>query len=96
MPHYERYELVLGFKNVSEVYSVDDSDGTVCEALKRIKPNYFGNGGIIKIENTPEAKVCEELGIELVFNLGGGKVYNSGDIVNSYVKEELTQEKKNL
>ena len=27
------------------VHAVDDTDGTVCEALRRIKPDYFGNGG---------------------------------------------------
>lgn len=27
------------------VHTVDDSDGTVCEALCCIKPDYFGNGG---------------------------------------------------
>jgi cytidyltransferase-like protein len=63
------------------VHAVDDSDGTVCEALRRIKPDFFGNGGDRKKDNTPELDVCEELGIEPVFELGGGK-YSSSSAIN--------------
>ena len=63
------------------IYSVDDSDGTVCEALRRIKPDYFGNGGDRTNKNTPELDVCVELGIEPVFGIGGGK-YSSSSAIN--------------
>ena len=63
------------------VHTVDDTDGTVCEALRRIKPTYFGNGGDRTNKNTPELDVCEELGIEPVFELGGGK-YSSSSAIN--------------
>jgi cytidyltransferase-like protein len=73
-------------KKILEVYTphihaVDDTDGTVCEALRRIKPDYFGNGGDRTNKNTPELDVCEELGIEPVFELGGGK-YSSSSAIN--------------
>jgi cytidyltransferase-like protein len=64
------------------VHAVDDTDGTVCEALRRIKPDYFGNGGDRGKQNTPELSVCEELGIEPVFELGGGK-YSSSSALNA-------------
>ncbi|MFT5036452.1 MAG: cytidyltransferase-like protein [Candidatus Azotimanducaceae bacterium] len=64
------------------VHVVDDSDGTVCEALRRIKPDYFGNGGDRGAKNTPELDVCEELGIEPVFEVGGGK-YSSSSALNA-------------
>lgn len=63
------------------VHSVDDTDGTVCEALRRIKPDYFGNGGDRTNKNTPELDVCRDLGIEPVFELGGGK-YSSSSTIN--------------
>lgn len=73
-------------KKILEIYTpyihtVDDSDGTVCEALRRIKPDYFGNGGDRTGKNTPELDVCKELGIEPVFELGGGK-YSSSSAIN--------------
>lgn len=64
------------------VHAVDDADGTVCEALRRIKPEYFGNGGDRVKTNTPELMVCEEIGIEPVFELGGGK-YSSSSALNA-------------
>ncbi len=63
------------------VHTVDDTDGTVCEALRRIKPDYFGNGGDRTGKNTPELDVCKELCIEPVFELGGGK-YSSSSAIN--------------
>ncbi len=62
------------------IHEVDDSDGTVCEALRRIKPDFFGNGGDRGKQNTPELDVCEELGIKPVFELGGGKYGSSSEI----------------
>lgn len=72
-------------KKILEVYTphihnVDDSDGTVCAALREICPTYFGNGGDRGKENTPELDVCEELGIEPIFGLGGGKYSSSSHI----------------
>lgn len=64
------------------VHSVDDRDGTVCEALGRIQPDYFGNGGDRGKTNTPELSLCEAVGIEAVFELGGGK-YSSSSAINS-------------
>ncbi len=69
------------------VHAVDDADGTVCEALRRIRPDYFGNGGDRGKTNTPELTVCEELGIEAVFELGGGK-YSSSSSING--KQRVT------
>ena len=50
-------------KGVVFTTGVDDSDGTVCEALLRLKPDYFANGGDRKLNNTPEMEICDELNI---------------------------------
>jgi len=73
MPWDERKEMLMAIRGVSSVEPVDDGDGTVCEALNRIRPNIFGNGGSIGIRNTPERKLCNELGIVCVWGLGGGE-----------------------
>jgi len=67
---------------VHTVTSVDDTDGTVCEALKKFKPTYFANGGDRTSENTPEMQVCEDLNIEMIWNVGGGKIQSSSELVD--------------
>tara|TARA_Y100001970_G_scaffold290592_1_gene424902 strand:+ start:383 stop:898 length:516 start_codon:yes stop_codon:yes gene_type:complete len=81
MPFEERCEILEGFTATGETTNVDDRDGTVCEALRRIKPDYFANGGDRKNDNTPEMDVCEELGVQLLWNMGGGKVQSSSTLV---------------
>jgi len=81
MSFKERCEVLQSIKGVSEVSGVDDTDKTVCEALRRLKPDIFGNGGDRTDSNTPEQAVCEELGIEMVWSLGGGKIQSSSELV---------------
>ena len=83
MPFDERCEILKGFRGVAETVHVDDSDGTVCEALRRLKPTYFANGGDRKSTNTPEMELCEHLGIKLLWYVGGGKVQSSSTLVDS-------------
>ena len=82
MPFAERCEILEGFASTGETTFVDDTDNTVCEALRRIKPDYFANGGDRKTDNTPEMEVCKELGIDLLWNIGGGKIQSSSTLVN--------------
>jgi len=81
MPFDERAEIINAIDGVVDVVAVNDSDGTVCSALRRIKPEMFGNGGDRTNKNTPENSVCAELGIEMIWSLGGGKVQSSTDLV---------------
>lgn len=83
MPFDERCEIIEGFGCVAYATGVDDSDGTVCEALKRVKPNYFANGGDRKSENTPEATLCNDLGITLLWNIGGEKIQSSSELTEN-------------
>ncbi len=81
MPFKERCEVLESIKGVIRTESVDDTDNTVCEALSRIQPDMFGNGGDRMVGNTPEQIRCKELGIDMVFGLGGKKVQSSSDLV---------------
>lgn len=80
LPWQQRAELIGDLRYVAAVSHVDDSDNTVCEALSRLKPRFFANGGDRKPGNTPEMDVCEKLGIALLWNIGGGKANNSSEI----------------
>jgi len=83
MPWDQRKEILEALKGVVRVEWVDDKDETVCEALRRIKPTYFANGGDRKGDNVPEVAVCEELGIEMLWNMGGSKIASSTLLVES-------------
>ena len=87
MPWEERAEIMGNIKGVRFVTAVDDSDGTVCEALRRHKPDAFANGGDRKTENTPEMDVCEELGIQMMWAIGGNNKPQSSSWLVDKLKE---------
>lgn len=81
MPWTERKEIIEGYAEVDRVEAVDDSDGSVCEAIRRLRPTYFANGGDRTNKNTPEMAVCDELGITMLWEVGGGKIQSSSEMV---------------
>ena len=82
MDFEKRVEILNAIKGVVLVDSVDDTDGTVCEAIRRLKPTFFANGGDRGRQNTPEQDVCQELGVELLWSIGGDqKLDSSSDLV---------------
>ena len=79
----DRAEVLAAMRGVHSVVSVYDDDDSVCEALRRIKPKYFANGGDRLPDNTPEVQLCKELGIEMLFNIGGVKAESSSELVRN-------------
>lgn len=87
MSFEERRAILKEIKGVIIVAAVDDSDGTVCDALRKIRPDFFANGGDRGKSNTPEQDVCEELGIEMLWGVGGDyKMNSSSDLAKNLVK----------
>lgn len=79
-----RAEILNSIKGVVLVDSVDDGDGTVCEAIIRHRPDYFANGGDRGSTNTPEVTICEEYDIKLLWGVGGDKkLASSSDLVKN-------------
>lgn len=87
MPWKERAEIMGNIKGVTIVTQVDDGDGTVCEALRRHRPDAFANGGDRKEKNTPEMDVCEELGIQMMWAIGGNNKPQSSSWLVDKLKE---------
>jgi len=85
MPFEERVEIIKSIKGVTSSLGIDDNDNTVCEALRKYRPDYFANGGDRTNTNTPEMAVCEELGIEMLWEVGGGKVQSSSALTKGHV-----------
>ena len=84
MEFERRVEILNAIKGVILVDSVNDSDGTVCEAIRRLKPTFFANGGDRGRNNTPEQAVCEEIGVKLLWGIGGTeKVQSSSELTRA-------------
>ncbi len=77
----DRMEVISAIKWVDEVVLSIDEDPTVRETLRKVHPDVFANGGDRVDGNVPEDEVCAELGIEMVYNVGGGKADSSTDII---------------
>ena len=87
MSFEERRKILKEIKGVILVAAVDDADGTVCDALHKLRPDYFANGGDRGKNNTPEQKVCEELEIEMLWGIGGDYKFNSSsDLARNLIK----------
>jgi len=94
MEFEQRAEILASIKGVIKVSGVDDSDGTVCEAITRLKPDYFANGGDRKKHNTPEQAVCDDLGVEMLWGVGGeDKANSSSDLVERVVVSSKVSER---
>jgi D-beta-D-heptose 7-phosphate kinase/D-beta-D-heptose 1-phosphate adenosyltransferase len=88
MPEDERKEIIEAIAGVDRVvltdHRIDDPDRSVCRALRAIKPHIFANGGDRKPDGdpVPEVDVCNELGIEMQYNIGtGGKIQSSSWLI---------------
>ena len=91
MPGKERKEIIEAINGVDAVllsgHAKNTRDMSVCAEIKKIKPHIFANGGDRFADNIPEFKLCNDLGIEMVFNVGrGGKIRSSSELLKKYSK----------
>lgn len=88
MPWEERAEILRAISGVSRVVAVDDSDGTVIEAIRRERPTFFANGGDRTKKNVPEQDICNELGVQMIWGMGGEtKPQSSSWLVNKAMEQ---------
>lgn len=84
-----RYAVLNSIRYIDTVIASIDEDDTVCETLKLIKeinPKekiVFAKGGDRTKDEIPEAKTCEELGIEIIDGLGE-KIESSSSILSRF------------
>ena len=94
MPWDERAEIIRSIRGVVNVVNtIDDKDKTVCNTFRNLKRDidldYFANGGDRYATNTPEMEVCKELGIGMLWNVGGEKVQSSSVLVSEAKSTKL-------
>ncbi len=85
MSSNDRAEIISNFRSVDRVYVLESDRNDVSEAIELWKPAIFANGGDRRAEaDIPEAEVCKRLGVEMVFNVGGGKIQSSSELLKTY------------
>jgi D-beta-D-heptose 7-phosphate kinase/D-beta-D-heptose 1-phosphate adenosyltransferase len=90
----ERMTVLGNLHMVGEVIEFDDSDGTACDAIRKVKEKYpkdeiiFANGGDRTPENIPE-QVFDD--VEFVFGVGGDNKANSSSWILEDWKKPRTE-----
>ncbi len=84
----DRLRIVKALAVVDDAFIAVDNDRTVSESIRlavRKFPDHrliFANGGDRKPEFVPEATVCQELGVEMMFGVGGDAKADSSTRIN--------------
>ena len=87
MHQKERKEILESIEGVDEViitnHPRNPKDMSVIRELLTLKPDIFANGGDRKPDDVPvpEVDLCQKLGIELIYNVGGEKAQSSSELV---------------
>jgi glycerol-3-phosphate cytidylyltransferase/D-beta-D-heptose 7-phosphate kinase/D-beta-D-heptose 1-phosphate adenosyltransferase len=88
MDEHDRLRVVKALRDVDDAFIAVDTDRTVKESIRLVVARYpdhrlvFANGGDRKPEFVPEAEVCEELGVEMQFGVGGDDKADSSTRIN--------------
>ena len=89
----ERFKIVSNIKNVNRAVLSIDQDSTVCDSLRMVYQTYqddpffdemvFCNGGDRKEGGVPEDLLEQELGIRMIYNVGGEKTQSSSELIQN-------------
>jgi len=88
MPQDVRCEIVSAIRDVDWVVKFqpsDPEDMTVCEAIERLKPDFFTKGGDRTSDNIPEGPSLDRVGCTAIYNVGDAKKWSSSVYLNSWV-----------
>lgn len=84
MPQTERLEILHSFKGVDHVVAWYDGTQNCIGAIEKIRPNIFTKGGDRSArDKIPEADVCDEVGCEIIYGVGGSEKIQSSSWLTS-------------
>ncbi len=87
MPVKDRMEIIDGIKGVDYVISWDDGTQFVSGAIQIIQPDIFAKGGDrAEPKDIPEWETCQQVKCNVVFNVGGGKIRSSSELIKQVNK----------
>lgn len=90
MPLEDRVAIIKELRCVDEVVVM--GNGSIADAIRHIKPAIWANGGdknSLKTIPKEEVAACREVGCELVFDIGGGKIRASSELLRKWVEAQV-------
>lgn len=89
MKQEERAEIIAGIRGVDAAVIWDDGTQTCIGAIEKLKPSFFTKGGDrAKPEDIAEWDICQQIGCEVIFNVGGGKIQSSSWLTKGSENDE--------
>jgi glycerol-3-phosphate cytidylyltransferase len=90
MRYEERKVILESIRYVDEVVPTVDDKSSVYKSLEHYSPDIFAKGGDRTEIQMPkeELAICKKCGIKIVYNVGGGKIQSSSELVKK-VKTRL-------
>ena len=89
MDFNERKEILEAFRYINQVIPFDDSDDSACDVIEKVNSMYdtdhkiyFANGGDRGKNNVPEVDTCKDLGVIMLWGVGGGKIQSSSWLID--------------
>jgi D-beta-D-heptose 7-phosphate kinase/D-beta-D-heptose 1-phosphate adenosyltransferase len=90
MKSSERLHIMQSLKGVAYSVSFDDTDNSACDLIKTAREKYgddvsiaFANGGDRIRSNIPEVQTCLDAKVQMIWNVGGGKIQSSSDLIKN-------------
>ena len=84
----ERLYIMSAIRETTYAIGFDDTDNTACDLIRTTREKYgqdvsiaFANGGDRVRDNIPEVQTCLDNNVEMVWNVGGGKIQSSSDLI---------------
>ena len=87
----DRSNIIKEFKCVYATFLSIDKDNTVSKSIEKLHEIYNGsiaflNGGDRRdINDVPESKICKQLDIDMLFDIGGHKTRSSSQLVKNVI-----------
>ena len=94
-----RVTIINSLRRINRAILSIDEDDSVAKTIEHIFNIYnknkaynvkFINGGDVNSAHPKEKEVCDRLGIEMVYNIGGDKIYSSSKLIEDAARSLIT------